>query len=217
MTMIRETVYHLWKRIASDRTHIGELFCCLLELLDCTGWRDHNFDAALLYNDDESAVHVERGEHSNDWSRTIQDNHLTCAYAIINEQCLNCDVPNHSASARHIQHAYTVLETEFAADTSTTSDDNYDYKIRPNDQRLRLVDSRCGDIAMLGYVTNSASNFRRTLSNKPRDLVEICNPVDRWTRSVAFVRASKRSFHGKETPKQSTLRSGLNFRLSRLR
>ena len=199
-----DAIFQTWRDFSSDRAQIGELVCCLLELLDSTGRHDHNFDAALLYNDDESVVRIDRrGKDTNDWSMAIEDNHLTCAYAIINEQCLNCEVPNHSASVCHIRHAYTLLETEFAADAFANPGDSSDYTIRPNHRRLTLVDTGNADTAMIGFVTNVAS-IKRLPLNKPRDLIEICNPVDRWTRSVVFVRASKQSFHGKATPKHTT-------------
>ena len=217
-----EAIFHVWKDFAPDRTKIGELLCCLLELLDCTGWQDHNFNVGLLYNNEESAVCMNhKGEDSNDWSKFLRDTPLTCAYVIINEQCLNCEVPNLSTSSCHIEHAYTVLETDFAVDNSTNPNGSFYYRIRPVKRRLNWIDRieqdesllsliDCGstDIAMLGFVTGFTYKFTTLL--KSRALVEIYNPVDCWTRSVVFVRASKRSFHGKRTPKQPKAHSLFN-------
>ena len=92
-----EAIFHVWKEFASDRAEIAGLLCCLLELLDNTGLAEEKkFHAAVLHANEEYTLPIDT--IINDWSITLRDTHMSAAYVMINEICLNCEVPDHSTS-----------------------------------------------------------------------------------------------------------------------
>jgi len=194
----REAIFQVWKDFASDRANFAGLLCCLLELLDCTGLVEgEKFHAAMLYENEEYALPIHTD--INDWSIPLRDTHITAAYVIINEICLNCEVPNHSTSSCHIQNAYTVLQTQFATERRRRALRKYEtFILRPDGQRLKQVDGGSSDIFLLA----SASLSYRNLFGKTRDCLEVRDQF-RGSENTVYIRASNRSFHGKNKPKSN--------------
>ncbi len=197
----REAIFQVWKDFASDRANFAGLLCCLLELLDCTGLVEgEKFHAAMLYENEEYALPIHTD--INDWSIPLRDTHITAAYVIIDEICLNCEVPNHSTSSCHIQNAYTVLQTQFATERPRgASRGNEIYILRPDGRRLQQVDGGGSDIFLLTSASLS-SNFLN-LFDKPRDCLEVRDQFRRSTTNTVYIRASNRSFHGMHKPKSN--------------
>jgi len=197
----REAIFQVWKDFASDRANFAGLLCCLLELLNCTGLIEgKKFHAAMLYENEEYALPIHTD--INDWSIPLRDTHITAAYVIINEICLDCEVPNHSTSSCHIQNAYTVLQTQFATERPRgASRGNETYILRPDGQRLKQVDVGSSDIFLLTSASLS-SNFLN-LFNKTRDCLEVRDQFRGSTTNTVYIRASHRSCHGKNKPKSN--------------
>ena len=194
-----EKMFSVWKEWASNRVEMAELFCCVLELLDNTGRDQHNFHGALLHHNEEEAVSIKPS--INDWSIALRDSHMTSAYVIINKICLNCEVPDHSASTCHLQSARTVLETQFV---TRKSGDRYEsgghYKLQPGGDLLKGV--LCGSLDTT-VVEPTHSGPRTWLSGgKFQDFQELCNRTKSSTRNIVYIRASNTSFHGSDSPKE---------------
>lgn len=193
-----ENVFFVWKVFASERENIAELVCCMLELLDRTGWLDDQESrAALLFNNEESAVSIPNS--INNWSIALQDTHLTSAYVVVHEVCLNCLVPDHSTSSCHIANAFTVLQTQIAIDSMDESGSGNDcYQLKPFKRHLKPV-----------YDAGSADTkeFLRFSSRFPligmipqaRGCIEVFNRIPSSGTTI-YIRASTRSFHGKYKP-----------------
>lgn len=195
----KDTMFSLWKDWASDRAEMAELFCCLLETLDGTGRDQHNFHGALLHDNEEEAVSIK--PTINDWSIALRDTHLTSAYVMINSTCLNCEVPDHSASTCYDENACTVLETEFVA---KRSGDWYEsgghYKLQPGGDLLKEV--FCGSRNTTIVEPTHSGSMSWLSRRNPQDFREMCNRTESSTRNIVYLRASKTSFHGRDSPKQ---------------
>ena len=193
--------FRVWNDFTANRSDIAELFCCMLDLLDDTGYKAHfgSFDAALLTNDEEQVVSMRH--KINDWSAILQDTHLTGAYVLINEICLSCHVPDHTASACEIPEAFTVLQTHLA----TTLRTRYQHSpsgicvLKHIGQRLKRVD--CDSALIVMFTPETSSIIRRVYQQK--EITE-CIEVSEWKsqseRGRVLIRASHKSFHGKLRP-----------------
>ena len=192
-----EAIFIVWRDFVPYRTKMAELVCCMLETLNTTGRRPHNkFEAALLHQNDESAFSV--NTKINDWSAVLEDTNLACAYAIVNEQCLNCHFPNHSASSCHIPEAFTVLETKIAAAKPVDEEDSFLYIMKPGNQRLKRVDG-----GPLGFSVLELDTILNWSTRKRRELIELCNGAHYTISNEIYFKASRRSFQGKRKPRPS--------------
>ena len=195
----RDMIFSLWGRWASDRAQIAELLCCVLELLDGTGRDGHSFQGALLHDNEEEAVSIK--PTINDWSIVLRDTHLTGAYVMINNSCLNCEVPDHSASTCHFENARTVLQTEFDAGRSSERHESArHYKLKPGGDLLKEVDCGSADTTIL----EPSHSGPRTWISRSQDFRELYNrPMSRMSlRNNVYIRASNPSFHGRDSPKR---------------
>ena len=198
----REAIFHVWRDFVSNRTDIAELFCCIIDLLDRTG-RDGSNDlkAALLYDDEDFAVSIKND--ANDWSIALEDTHLSSAYVVINEQCMDCEVPDHSTSTCTISRGYTVLESRYASEKSDDLHDNIIYKFKPSGQLLKQVDCGGGHTLVVEPTGRLSTLVERALQ-EPRSFVELYNRTDCSTGNMVYIRASNTSYHGRQTPRKIT-------------
>lgn len=197
----REANFRVWKDFASERAKMADLLCCLLDLLDHTGLAEgKKFHAAMLYDNEEYALPIHTD--INDWSISLRDTHITATYAIITEICLNCEVPDHSTSSCDIPKAYTVLQTQYATKRpdNTIKGSEY-YILRPDGPNLKQVDCGSPDICLL-TPTSSLSKMM-TPFRKPGSCLEIRDQSSDSTTNTVYLRASNRSFHGKNRPKSN--------------
>ncbi|KAL8724201.1 MAG: hypothetical protein Q9181_006930 [Wetmoreana brouardii] len=190
-----DAIFHVWKDFVSNRPQIAELFCCVLELLDCTGWDEHGkFHAALLYNDEESAVSIP--SKINDWMAALRDTHLTSAYVMINEVCLDCAVPDHSTSACHIPQALTVLQTQLATLSPERDKEASDlYILKPFGLPLKKWDFCSSEINLFKPTSRFPMDIPWSRA-KSRECIEILNYIPDSTTNAVYLAASARSFHG---------------------
>ncbi|KAK0101072.1 hypothetical protein ONS96_006300 [Cadophora gregata f. sp. sojae] len=79
-------IVDVWLKHHKSRTHMAELVCCVLELLDKTGMSASGFGAALLNGQRELSMPVQT--RLNRWVAFLEDSHLTAVYAIVNDACL---------------------------------------------------------------------------------------------------------------------------------
>ncbi|KAL8871788.1 MAG: hypothetical protein Q9174_002455 [Haloplaca sp. 1 TL-2023] len=211
-----QAIFRVWNNFVANRSDIAELFCCMLDLLDNTGYKVHfgNFDAALLTKDKEQVVSMRH--KINDWSAILQDTHLIGAYVLINEICLSCHVPDHTASACEIPEAFTVLQTHLADTLGTVHQQSPGDTcvVKHSGQRLKRVNC---DSAVMNMFTPDASIVRRLYQQREdTNCMEVSERKLQSERNRVLIRASHKSFHGKPRPtylassradSESTLRS----------
>ena len=194
----KDRMFLLWKERVSDRAEMAELFCCMLESLDGTGRDQNNFHAALLHDNEEEVANIK--PTINDWSITLRDTHETGAYVIINDICLNCEVPDHSTSTCYVENARTVLETEFAAKRADEcGESGGHYKLQPGGDLVKEV--LCGSLDTTMVEPTRPGLMMRLLCEKPQDFYELCRRTRPSTRNTVYLRASNTSFHGRDSPK----------------
>ena len=193
-------IFQVWKDFAPDRAKIADQFCSLLELLDSTGFAERGrFHAAMLYDNDEMALPIHT--KVNDWSIALRDTHINAAYVMINEICLNCEVPDHSTSSCSIQKAYTVLQMQIATEhpDDALAKTGY-YTLRPEGERLMQVDVGSYEIFLLTPVS-ARSLLWLCVPRRSRDCSEVREQSRGFKSNMVYLRASSRSFHGKAEQK----------------
>ncbi|KAL8730569.1 MAG: hypothetical protein Q9166_004023 [cf. Caloplaca sp. 2 TL-2023] len=211
-----EDIFHFWKEFASNRSDVAELVCCVLELLDGTGWNEQEmFHSALLIDNKEWAVSV--AKNLNNWLIVLRDTHLTGAYVVSKEVCIECEVPDHSTSTCEIPQGFTVLQTQFATTEHHWS--HYtDLLLKPFGERLRQV--VYGDSDLIVFTPNSGhSRVLEILTRgKSCECCELLNQTNSYsTRNMIYLRASIRSRHGKHEIKGSIAARLLGGRESQYR
>ena len=194
-------IFHVWKDFAPERAEIANQFCSLLELLDSTGFAEGGqFHAAMLYNNHEMALPIPT--KVNDWSIALRDTHINAAYVMINEICLNCEVPDHSTSSCFIQKAYTVLQTQIATEhpDDALTKTGY-YILRPEGERLVQVDVGSHNIFLLTPASPGSKVISLLTLRRPRVCSEVRDQSRGFKREMVYLRASSQSFHGKAKQK----------------
>ncbi|KAL9013328.1 MAG: hypothetical protein Q9173_001972 [Seirophora scorigena] len=112
-----DAIFRVWREHAANRSEIAELFSYALNLLDGTGWDEQGqFHSAFILDNAEYAVSIP--PKLNSWVEALKDTHLTGAYVITNEICIECEVPHHTTSTCEDPQSLTVLETQLAATAS---------------------------------------------------------------------------------------------------
>ena len=194
-----EAIYDVWRKFPENRIQMAELVCCVLDVLNTTGRRESEFIAGFLHGGQESSVSLDY--QRNKWARLLEDSHLSGVYAVINEVCLECQFPNHSAMTCACSGVYTVLQTEVSFD----SHPGYDF------QRLSL-DRKIYERADAGsdriLVFKPGSHVFSILSKYSAvNAWETLNQSASRHCLVIYFRASSRSHHGKEAPRKGLLAS----------
>lgn len=186
----------VWKEFKLNRSEMAELVCCTLELLDDTGWNEQDeFHSALLFNNEEWAVAMSTKENS--WMVALRDTHLTGAYVITNEICIECEVPDHTTSTCENAKSYTVLQTQFATARKPRPFRKADFRLRPFGERFHTAE--CGSPNITFLTTSSSRDlFKRLRGQGYDECAEVMNPAGfRSTANTVYIRASTRSVHGK--------------------
>lgn len=190
-------IFIVWREFAAHRSEIADLVCCVLELLDGTGGtKEGEFKSALLFDNQELAVSVT--QKFNDWTMVLKDTHLTGAYVITNEICIECEVPDHSTSTYKGAATFTVLQLR--VDTAGLQE-RQDLALRGFDKRLYRVDCGTSDIVVcsqrpLGRDKTVQSLFR--VRAKPHDCSKIVHKIGAPSKTPSvYLRASTVSRHGK--------------------
>ena len=205
-----EDVFRVWKDHAAHRAEIGDLVCCVLELLDNTGVDESGFfHSALFNNNEELAIRVPTKLH--DWSIALKDTHLTCAYLITNQICLECEVPDHSTSTCESKQGYTVLQTQLAnrrlsaqirglrAPTRelAATTNMYSFVLRPFDMVFVKVNCGSADIEIFKHRPGFLSRTLMSRWSKNSSLELVNRRASDSAGFTVFLRASMCSSQGR--------------------
>ncbi|KAL8782456.1 MAG: hypothetical protein Q9213_005350 [Squamulea squamosa] len=192
-----EMMYQVWRTCTADRLQIAELFCCVVELLDDTGWTaGENFHSAFFFDNHEQAISIDTT--LNDWLFVLKDTHLTAAYVVTNGICLDCEVPDHSLSTCSIPNAFTVLQTRLTTQDLHQRKDRASstYVLQPHAKHFKQVDvGNCHHV-----VYRPESRFRSFLVpwREPWECAEVLGrSTNRPEEDTVYLRALKKSFHGR--------------------
>lgn len=193
-----QAVFAVWKDFAQYRDQIAELVCCVLEVLNTTGRGNDHFLAGFLHDGQESSVSLDYGR--NDWAEVLEDSHLTGVYAVINNVCLECRLPNHSAMTCTNSDAYTVLQTQFKVDAAD-DDPEYDrISVSPFRKIYQRADAGTDRISLFRPESRSFFNLSRFSALKASKIRDQCqSDLD------FYLRASSRSYHGRKLPRRRRL------------
>ncbi|KAI4228406.1 MAG: hypothetical protein LQ349_006558 [Xanthoria aureola] len=190
----REKIVNVWKEHASNRSDIADLVCCVLQVLNHTGWNGQKgFNSAVLIDNEEWAVSVPG--NLNSWLVALKDTHLTSAYVITSEICFGCAVPDRTISTCNTPQAFTALQTQITTEESP-SDSKAEFLLKPFGERFRRTDGGSSAIFLL---SPNLRHFPRMLSRtKSYECSELLNRTKyhRFRRTV-YLRASTRSYRGR--------------------
>jgi len=132
-TESNDAIFQFWKDHTVERTLVGQLVCCVLDVLDSTGSTDFGFRAAFLHQNRELGVDLDI--KNNEWATILRDSYLMATYAIVNEVCLECRRPDHTASICGDDVRHTVLQTEIGLKKG--SELEVRLKIEPHSQTFK--------------------------------------------------------------------------------
>jgi Ubiquitin family len=151
-----DAIFQFWINHTVERPLVGQLVCCVLEVLDSTGRTDFGFRAAFLHQNRELGVDLD--VKNNEWAALLKDSYLTATYAIVNEVCLECRRPDHTASICGDDARHTVLQTEIVLKKGSTLKDRL--KIEPHSQTFKMVNK---EVPSTPYYLTPESLLTRTI------------------------------------------------------
>ncbi|KAL8820043.1 MAG: hypothetical protein Q9223_001649 [Gallowayella weberi] len=214
-----EDIFQVWREFAASRSNIAELVCCVLGLLDGTGWDEQDsFHSAVLFDNEERKVQVDK--NLNNWLIILQDTHLAAAYVITHDVCIECEVPDHSTSTCELLATYTVLQTELS--TTKSLGQEKDLLLKSSNLHLSQVD--CGSSDIVLYQSNYKLRYipkvlyAVLIRAKCNECLETLRPTKGdLERSTIYLRASARSDHGRQTIERALTKLPFNLKLKRHR
>ncbi|KAL8670633.1 MAG: hypothetical protein Q9168_004844 [Polycauliona sp. 1 TL-2023] len=195
-----EDIATVWKDHAANRKDIADLVCCTLEVLDTTGWNEQEiFNSAILVDNEELAVSVSK--KLNSWVTALKDTHLSSAYVITSEVCIECEVPDRSISTCGNSQAFTVLKTQLAT-AGLTAAGKVEYLLKPSGERFRQ--QNCGDSDACLLIPSSRTFPMRSFHTKSYECSELlnCSTPDN-SSTTAYLRASTWSHRGRYEVQES--------------
>jgi hypothetical protein len=130
-----DAIYEFWTRFSTYRHEVAKLVLAVLEVSESTGRKDDNFQVAFLYKNRELVWNIPL--EGNEWARLLDDTHLSATYAITNDVCLECRLPDHSASICGKRRTRTVLQTVVGIKEGPTTSSRF--RIEPSKKVLRRV------------------------------------------------------------------------------
>ena len=108
----------LWDQFKDHREEMRKLVYFALDLLSTTGLQGSSFNAAFLRGGQESLVDLDVG--MNNWALVLKDTPNTASFATVNDICLLCNLPNHSAASCSVScgpaRARTTLHSQLAVE-----------------------------------------------------------------------------------------------------
>lgn len=194
-----EAIYDVWRKFPDSRTQMAELVCCVLDVLNTTGRKESEFFAGFLHNGQESSVLLDYKR--NHWAMLLEDSHLSGVYAVINEVCLECRLPNHSAMTCACSDVYTVLQTKIRFD----SDPGY-YRgnISLHGKTYERADAGSDQILLF---EPKSSIFSIPSTRSAVNAREVLNQSDFHHCLDIYVRASSKSYRGRDVPRRGFIAS----------
>ena len=190
----KNDIVNVWNEHESNRSDIADLVCCVLQVLNDTGWNEQKvFNSAVLIDNEERAVPVP--SNLNSWLVALKDTHLTSAYVITNEVCFGCEVPDRTISTCNTSQAFTALKTQIIT-AEFPSDSKAEYLLKPFGERFRRTE--CGSSAIFLLSQNLRHFPRILLRTKLYECSELLNRTKPHRfRKTVYLRASTRSYRGR--------------------
>ncbi|KAL8807174.1 MAG: hypothetical protein Q9182_000856 [Xanthomendoza sp. 2 TL-2023] len=204
-------IFQVWREYAPCRSNIAELVCCVLEPLDGTGWDEQEkFHSAVLFDNEERTVQVDK--NLNDWLVVLRDSHLTAAYAITHDVCIECEVPDHSTSTCELLATYTVMQTAIPATTKLPLTKEHDLLLDPSGLHLSQIECGSSDI----FLYSLKKHYFWLTRAKLYECSECLRPPNGdLERNMIYLRASTRSDHGKHTIERAAAKLPFKLKLKR--
>ena len=190
----KNDLVNVWNEHKSNRDEIADLVCCVLQVLNDTGWNEQKvFNSAVLIDNEEWAVPVP--SNLNSWLVALKDTPLTSAYVITNDICFGCEVPDRTISTCNTSQAFTALETQIITEESPL-DSKAEFLLKPFGERFRRTE--CGSSAIF-LLSPTLRHFPRTLRRtKSYECSELLNRTKPHRfRNTVYLRASTRSYRGR--------------------
>lgn len=186
-----EEIFYVWTKYEYKRPEMADMLCNVLEVLDKTGKGEDGFTAAFLHNRQERSLVLDSGR--NDWSNLLQDSHLMAAYAVVNQNCIECHTPDHSTATCGGPLAYTVLETQLGVEKRGKFEL---VKVQPHNQILKTLE----EIHPKALLMTPASAVRRYMLSPGIPAIPAVEMRDLGDQGCpkynVFLRASSRSQNG---------------------
>jgi len=186
----------VWKTFEEHRAQMAQLVCFALDLLSPTGLEESKLSVAFLNNGQESSVSLD--VKMNTWALLLKDTPVTASFTIINERCLLCRVPDHSAagcSSSGSEEALTTLQSQIAVPASSGPAWNR-VLVKSVGESFRRVDLGSASVVLL-----AAESALQRIPLFTRDTavegVELRNRAFRWGEKTAvYIQASAPSHGG---------------------
>lgn len=186
-----QAIFDVWRHFAPNRDQMATLVCCALEVLDTTGRGTDHFLAGFLHGGQESSVSIDYGR--NDWAEFLEDSNLNGVYAVINDVCLECRLPNHAAMTCTNTHAYTVLQTQFKVDNSDGDHEYNRISVSPYRRFYQRADAGSDRISLFRPESQSFFTLSRFSALNASEIREQCPGALDF-----YLRASSKSYHGRK-------------------
>ncbi|EMD64591.1 hypothetical protein COCSADRAFT_115413 [Bipolaris sorokiniana ND90Pr] len=190
-----EAIFAFWIQHPHERPLVGQLVRSVLDVLDSTGKDDVGFHAAFLHGNSEHGVDID--ERNNEWAHLLRDTFLMATYAIVNETCLECRQPDHTAAICNDEPRYTVLQTQVELRKGDVLRDRL--RIEPHNQTFRQVDKEPAIQRTPQYLAPEVALKRALLGSYNLAIAkEVSTQKEHPSGDIAKVtiRASGRSFGG---------------------
>jgi hypothetical protein len=203
-TESNEAIFKFWIEHPRERPLVGQLVRSVLDVLDNTGKDDSGFHAGFLYGNSEFGVDID--EHNNEWINLLKDSYLVATYAIVNEKCLECRQPDHTAAICNDEARHTVLQTQVALKKGDKLTERL--KIEPHSQTFKRLSNRPITQGTTQYLAPEISLKRALLGSynlavAKESMTQKENPSSNVAKVT--IRASGRSYGGMEYKRERTL------------
>jgi hypothetical protein len=192
---LESAIIVVWTSLESHRAEMAQLICFALDLLSPTGREDSKVRVAFLHNGQESSLDLHLP--MNTWGLLLKDTPHTASFVMVNEKCLLCQVPNHSASTcsrSSNETGQTTLQSRLTVDSS--QEDWNRVLVKSVGERFRKVDVGTNHLVLL---TAETSLERLNIFNRGTSVngIEIRNGGFQWgDKTAVYVQASLPSHGG---------------------
>ena len=199
-----DAVFQFWRDFVDARPFVGQLVFSVLDALEQTGTIDSGFQAAVLHQNCERIINIEK--ETNDWAFLLKDSYLTAAYTVVNNVCLEYRRPDHTTSICHDDQRFSVLQTEIAIHRGNPFGGRV--KIEPHGRKFKMVDEGHQTqplprlLAPEGVLESTLQIYKRATLAK-----ELLNqdPNIRAGKHRVILRSSRQSYGGMKYPRNRDL------------
>jgi hypothetical protein len=212
-----DAIFQFRNAHVEQRPLVGQLVRCVLDVVDGTGKNDFGFRAAFLHQNRE--LDVDLDIENNEWAELLKDSYLMATYAIVNEICLECRQPDHTASICGDESRYTVLQTHIGVKMGNSgsifSNDHLKrLKIEPHNQTYKTVNKEATARSDSHFMTLESSikrmlrlNLNLTIAKEllAPSSYSLSDMIRKNQAAKVILRASGRSYGGMSYKRNRTL------------